>query len=437
MTLSSRRGLAAVFPVAFLGLAFWCGRDTSKVVRADAPAPVLVELFTSEGCSSCPPADRLLQKLDAQPIAGARMIVLSEHVDYWNHIGWKDPYSSHLYSDRQSAYANRFGLGSVYTPQMVVDGTTQFVGSDSALADKAFQQALTTVKISVHLSPLSPEPVSLTSSNALRVHLEVGQLDESLGLRDADIYLAVALSHAESHVAAGENAGHTLAHVAVVESLAKIGVVKRGQPWIQDVQVKVAPGSDLRNLRLVAFVQQSQQGRILGADMLTVGQTSRVFLFRGLGQNQKHNRHGDQVPQNGGDPYADRVGGSLTLGAALRPIFLPQPGLVGILRLKPLLTLQKFRAIQGDEHQPKPDAAEGDAEGEGVPERCVDDTDLPSRIIRSGLRQADRLPNCEQAKPGEGKAEPTQQQPATLGRAFHCTQLSIGLAASGRRGRAT
>src|SRR5215831_10819641 len=151
---------AALLLVGSLLIAAWLAWGSDSVSEANARTPVLVELFTSEGCSSCPPADRFLEKLDHQPIAGAEMIVLSEHVDYWNHIGWKDPYSAHLYSERQSVYGNRFGLDSVYTPQMVVDGSSEFVGSNPALADRAFAKALGVPKISVHLSLISEDPAS-------------------------------------------------------------------------------------------------------------------------------------------------------------------------------------------------------------------------------------------------------------------------------------
>lgn len=117
--------------------------------------PVLIELFTSEGCSSCPPADALLEKLDeSQPVSAVELIVLSEHVDYWNYIGWKDLYSSSEFSDRQRDYSGWFGRGSVYTPQMVVDGHLELVGSDEQRAILAIESAAKLQKISVALSSI-------------------------------------------------------------------------------------------------------------------------------------------------------------------------------------------------------------------------------------------------------------------------------------------
>jgi hypothetical protein len=241
-------------------------RAPESSASPDLRTPVLVELFTSEGCSSCPPADAFLQKLDRQPIARAEMIVLSEHVDYWNHIGWKDPYSSRFYSDRQGIYAKRLGLDSVYTPQMVVDGTSEFVGSDAALADKAFAKALTKSKVAVRLSS-----ASVGAANVLQARLETDALPPSFGLREADVYVAIALNHAESQVAHGENAGRTLTHTAVVRSIVKVGTLRRGQAFAQDIQIKLDPGTDAHNLRLIAFVQEPGQGRVFGAVVETVG----------------------------------------------------------------------------------------------------------------------------------------------------------------------
>jgi hypothetical protein len=233
----------------------------------DRRTPVLVELFTSEGCSSCPPADAFLQKLDGQPIAGEQMIVLSEHVDYWNHIGWKDPYSARFYSDRQSAYAKRLSLDTVYTPQIVVDGTIEFVGSDAALAEKAFAKELGKPTLAVRLSSFSV----VGSTNLLLAHLETGALQASFGLSQADVYVTVALDRAESKVARGENAGRTLVHVAVARSMVKVGTLRPGQVFAQDIQLKLEPGTDARNLRLIAFAQEPAQGRVIGATAQTLG----------------------------------------------------------------------------------------------------------------------------------------------------------------------
>src|SRR5712671_2412583 len=118
--------------------------------------PVLLELFTSEGCSDCPPADRLLELLDQkQPVAGADLVVLSEHVDYWDRLGWKDPFSSPVSTARQQDYTNKYNLDGVYTPQLVVDGRYGIVGSDSREVTNAIQKAIREPKIPITISKVS------------------------------------------------------------------------------------------------------------------------------------------------------------------------------------------------------------------------------------------------------------------------------------------
>jgi hypothetical protein len=247
-----------------------CSFAASDVAHP-APAAVLVELFTSEGCSSCPPADALLQQLERwQPVAGAQLIVLSEHVDYWNHDGWADPYSSHFFTERQNGYSDHFRLATVYTPQMVVDGNRELLGSDGRLAIQACQKAAGFRKIPIRISSISAEKPSHDNPITLRAHIEADALDESYKLKQADIYVVVALNSTESQVVGGENKGRHLNHVAVVQSLTKVGSVKKGKSFGQDVSLKLEPRTDPGRVRLIAFVQESGQGQVLGAALQRV-----------------------------------------------------------------------------------------------------------------------------------------------------------------------
>jgi hypothetical protein len=231
-----------------------------KPNHEDVRTPVVIELFTSEGCSSCPPADALLQKLDqSQPVSGAELIVLSEHVDYWNHIGWTDPYSSHEYTDRQNAYANNFGLNTVYTPQMVVDGNFELVGSDERRVVEAVPEAARMKK--------APVCVSLSASDHKNasIHVEAGPLVSSTDApQSANVFLGIADDRDESQVSRGENAGRSLRHVAVLRDLTRIGTVNASDPFSRDLKLNLNSKS-ARKLRVVVIIQEPKVGKILGA----------------------------------------------------------------------------------------------------------------------------------------------------------------------------
>jgi hypothetical protein len=247
--------LLALLSLRYFGIA---RAKPKSIGDATARTPVLVELFTSEGCSDCPPADALLEKLDrSQPLHNVELIVLSEHVDYWDDIGWKDPYSSREFSLRQSDYAHRFHLHEVYTPQMVVDGGVEFVGSDERRAIQVSENAAKAEKVPVALSSIHLE------ANALAVHVESGPLTSSASPKSANVLLVLADDSDQSNVRRGENAGRILKHVAVVRKLAQVGTIDRGGTFSRDLKVSTET-ANLRNLRIVAIVQEMATGRILG-----------------------------------------------------------------------------------------------------------------------------------------------------------------------------
>jgi hypothetical protein len=238
------------------------GLQAGSAIDADksSPTPILIELFTSEGCSSCPPADVLLKKLDAsQPVPGAQLIVLSEHVTYWDHDGWKDPNSSAALTERQNSYESALGESTAFTPQLIVDGTHEVRAGNPQQIEETLRKAATAPKVLVRISDVTIDPAN---PNLLRTRIETDARSTKI---NADIYLAVALDHVESQVLRGENGGKHLVHVAVVQDLTKVGRVSKGKTFAQDIQLRLKPGTDLKNLRIVALVQETGPGRVLGA----------------------------------------------------------------------------------------------------------------------------------------------------------------------------
>jgi hypothetical protein len=219
---------------------------------ANQPQPVLVELFTSEGCSSCPPADRLLMELDRQqPVPGADIIVLSEHVDYWNQQGWFDPYSLHQWTQRQEAYGRRFNLDSTYTPQMVIDGEHQAGGNEPRAVLDAIRQSAIRPRLPIEISSVTRAgnklQVAFTANSAPGVTLFAALADES----------------DRSTIIGGENAGHTLEHVAVLRSLIPIATLQ-STATEKTVEIEVPHAATKRQLRLVLFAQDIKSGQVLG-----------------------------------------------------------------------------------------------------------------------------------------------------------------------------
>ena len=206
---------------------------------AGGERPTVVELFTSEGCSSCPPADALLAELSSRP----DLLALSFHVDYWDRLGWKDPFSSPAATERQERYAELLSLATVYTPQMIVDGKWQAVGSDHAEVKRALDAAGHT---------LAEVPVALTIDRGL-AQIKLGAAG---GLVSGAVLL---IGFDRRHVTAvqrGENSGRTLAHVDVVRGIEQVAQF-RGQA--STIEVPVHWSCD----RLAAIVQAAD-GAILG-----------------------------------------------------------------------------------------------------------------------------------------------------------------------------
>lgn len=248
-----------------------CQQATTAPVAADTrsadspPTPVLVELFTSEGCSSCPPADALLARLEnSQPVPGAVIIPLKQHVDYWNWIGWTDRFSSAQFSQRQADYARVLRNENVYTPQMVVDGREEFVGSDALAASEAIARASHSTKARIELRVSAAEG----TDSAVTLAVKAEDIPDIMEDDPVDLWVAVTESGLASQVTQGENAGRRLAHTAVVRELRSAGRVNTAGSFATELALSLTPAWKRENLSAVAFLQQQNSRRVIGAARL-------------------------------------------------------------------------------------------------------------------------------------------------------------------------
>jgi hypothetical protein len=220
-------------------------KDTAHLEKSSSSFAIL-ELFTSEGCSSCPPADRLLPQLAS---ADPNIIAMSFHVDYWNHLGWTDPFSKTEFSERQREYAERFHLKSIYTPQLIINGEYELVGSSRSTAEADIKKVLNEKSaVRIEIDGVKNEGNKLSIS----CHLEGEWAKTSLTA-------VVVQKHAEMKVKAGENGGRKLSHTNVVRSFIQ-------KPAMQKMNFEIEIPGDLTNnsSQLILYTQQNDL-KITGA----------------------------------------------------------------------------------------------------------------------------------------------------------------------------
>jgi hypothetical protein len=235
---------------------------------SQAQTTVVVELFTSEGCSSCPPADQILSRLESPRYGnagkskqvvmvapGIQVIALGEHVDYWDQLGWKDKFSSPLFSARQQDYGRAFHLESVYTPEMVVNGQKEVLGSDPRAVQEAINKAAKEPQTQVAIAMTSAQTISFSVSKL------------PPGSHEAEILLGVTGGGLVTSVFGGENSGRQLRHAAVVRSLTSLGWLDPRRPgeYSGVAQLNLRQDWNRSNVTLVLFVQDRTTRHILGA----------------------------------------------------------------------------------------------------------------------------------------------------------------------------
>lgn len=247
----STAGILLAF--AFASVAFMSTKSANTEVKplADNKGFAVVELFTSEGCSSCPPADAAIAKIEKES-AGKPVYILAYHVDYWNRLGWKDAFSSAEFSHRQSVYAHWLNISQVYTPQAIVNGRKEFVGSEEG----TLRQSISTGLATAAKTTLSLGDVKIIDGRATLKYSTEGN-----GTNTA-LVLALVEKNATTAVKAGENSGRTLAHVQIVVKLQQI--ILNGSKS-DTTSIELPKNFNAQNFEVIGFVQNTQNGGILAA----------------------------------------------------------------------------------------------------------------------------------------------------------------------------
>jgi hypothetical protein len=225
--------------------------ETNKIQKGFA----VLELFTSEGCSSCPPADKLLAKIQNE-YKDQAVYILAFHVDYWDRLGWKDVFSAPDNTNRQQEYEKWFNTGSIYTPQLVVNGMSEFVGSNESKTHDAIKKALA----AEHKTQLSIE--SYREADKLILKYQV-----SNGSKDNRLLVAIVQKTATTAVERGENKGRILSHVQIVRSLYNESLTSNRK---DTAAVKLPLGFNSGDFELIALVQDSNTGEILAVTRLNL-----------------------------------------------------------------------------------------------------------------------------------------------------------------------
>ena len=254
-----KRFLSTVITAALIG---FLASNQANAQTGEAKNPsgvekksfVLLELYTSEGCPTCPPADANLARLEReQPVADTEIITLALHVDYWNSLKWKDEYSSPIFSRRQQIYTQALKTYSNYTPQMIVDGRTEFVGSNLAKAQKIITDAAK-----------NPEAKIEITASADKFKVKVSNVPAH---QIATIFLAVTEDNLVSNRKYGAAADRKTAHVSVVRELKSLGALTVGQSNSEiETVLQIQPNWKKENLKLVVFVQENASRKILGVN---------------------------------------------------------------------------------------------------------------------------------------------------------------------------